>query len=136
MMPRHTPMTVGSFVVPNGPLPVLPTIPEPSPPVPAVAHACGHSGCAADVVVQWSRRPTAQEIADLPPDQQATAATTTTVQVFACAAHAITPALAGRVHAAACAGPNASALPSCGCTPEALPTDPPPDPDTVLPPGW
>jgi hypothetical protein len=117
------------------------------------------SGCGAEAVVHWYRRPTDAELAQLvavetarreqikaesdpelpPPVFPALPSVADTVQaVYACAPHALTLDLAARVHASSCAGPKAAALPQCGCTPEALPapSEPVPANNPALPAGW
>ncbi|MEZ0066667.1 hypothetical protein ABIA32_002679 [Streptacidiphilus sp. MAP12-20] len=79
--------------------------------------SCDRTGCTAGAVVHWSRRPTAEELAATPAEQQ-----TSDMRrlVHACGPHAIGLDLAAHVHSSTCAGPNAGTLPQCGCTPEPL----------------
>lgn len=98
--------------------------------------ACGQAA-----VVQWSRRPTADQLdalrAGLPPSEaDRLTASTAVVAAHACPAHAITPTLAARVHAAACAAPAEGQ--HCTCTPEPLPVLDPFEPEAPaeLPAGW
>jgi hypothetical protein len=102
--------------------------------------------------VQWRRRPTPAELADVVAAEQdfrarVTAATDpeqppvfgplptaadTTIPVYACGPHAITRDLAALVHASDCTAPDPDLLPGCNCTPEPAPephTDAAPLPD-------
>lgn len=83
------------------------------------------STCGADAVVQWRRRAAEKDSG--------------TVPVYGCADHALTPAAAGYVHQAECAGPSKGA---CACPVPAVefPFDPADDPKHPqkrrLPAGW
>jgi hypothetical protein len=100
--------------------------------------ACG--ACEQAAVVQWLRRPSDTELGTLRvglPRGEAQAVTVggTTIAVHACPLHAITAALAARIHAATCAAPTTDK--SCTCTPELPVLDPfesPARPE--LPAGW
>lgn len=111
--------------------------------------------CGEPAVVQWRRRPASTEL-----DAIRTAETTrrasgaaarlsarepplpstedTTVPVYACADHALTPALAALVHQSACSGPDKNGV--CNCTPEPPPAadfpEDPTRPKRRLPKGW
>lgn len=101
-------------------------------------HPC--NACGADAIVQWQRRPTQTELADLtateqlrqtdlglpPEEHRLPTAADTVIAVFACAGHAIDIDLATRVHASECRAPHEDHLPGCDCEPEPLPG---PDPD-------
>ena len=111
--------------------------------------------CGASALANWTRRPTAAELAatvalvqqqqsamlaladpTLPPPvfPALPTATNTTTTVFACAAHAVSLALASQVHQSTCTAPNAATLPGCDCTPEAIVTTL--DVVPVVPDGW
>lgn len=116
------------------------------------ARQCTHSECTATPVIQWSRRPTSEELADftaaeqhrqnelgLPPEQhRLPTADDTVIAVFSCADHAIHMDLAAQVHAADCSAPHDDHLPACDCQPEPAPEPEPPHADTMvtLPTGW
>ncbi|MDH6123451.1 hypothetical protein [Kitasatospora sp. GP82] len=127
-----------------------PTILDPGPP------ACGH--CGAPALVQWQRRPTDTELADVvaaeqelrtraaqlaDPERPVTfgpipTAADTTLAVQACADHAINLDTAAKIHAADCPAPHPDHLPACGCQPEPHP-EPEPHPGAqvvTLPTGW
>lgn len=116
-------------------------------------------GCANPAAVVWTRRPTDSELdaivaveeaqreeiveladPNLPPPGFGPMPTeeTTTIPVYACAAHAISIDLAARIHQNTCTAPNPPDLPGCDCTPEPLPDNP--DPTVVqqmtLPDHW
>jgi len=111
------------------------------------APTCG--ACGVDAVVQWSRRPTDAEFAGILAAEKARREMLslladpgnpptfgplpivgdTLTAVFACAAHSIPIAAAGKIH-----GPSCSAPPICNCAPTDLPTTVAPPND--LPPGW
>jgi hypothetical protein len=97
--------------------------------------ACGN--CGSSALVQWVRRPTADELAAIPDNQGGATATAenTTVAVYACGSHAISQELAGLVHQAVCAGPTSTVLPNCTCAPVPWPESDP-EPTTGLPAGW
>lgn len=97
--------------------------------------ACGN--CGSTALVMWVRRPTAEELAAIPPAHggESATASNTTVPVYACGSHAISLELAGLVHTAICSGPLSNGLPNCDCTPEPAPVSPP-DPVPALPAGW
>ena len=128
----------------------MPDTPTPTGPA---CTACGEAA-----VVNWQRRPTEQELADLiateqerraqlllladpqlPPPEFGPLPTADgmTRTVYACAQHAITMDAASRIHASTCTAPNTANLPGCDCTPEPLP---PPEPTIslaqVLPDHW
>jgi hypothetical protein len=108
--------------------------------------------------VQWSRRPSDAELAQLVAVEQARrdlalagadpsrprpefgplpSAGDTTIAVFACADHTVDLEHAARVHAADCQAPHPDHLPSCDCEPEPHP-EPTPlgGPKVQLPTGW
>lgn len=110
------------------------------------------NACGTNAVVQWQRRPSEAELADLvaveqdrqtglglPAEQhRLPTADETVIAVFACAPHAIHMELAARIHAATCQAPHDDHLPDCDCEPEPLP-----EPDhagiddmVTLPTGW
>lgn len=117
---------------------------------------CHGTGCAVPPLVQWRRRLTAAEL-----DTEQAAETGRRAEryllrdtqkpdpvfgpmpdtsdytraVYACGPHAIGKDAAALVHAADCAGPNSTALPDCGCTPEPGP-EPAPLPAQELPTHW
>lgn len=117
-------------------------------------HQCAY--CTDPAVVQWTRRPTDPELAAAIAVDEARrdaaravaeqgsppqfgplpTAADVTIAVYACAAHAISPDLAARVHQAHCTGPASPNLPDCDCTPEALAEATPPAAARALPPGW
>jgi len=92
--------------------------------------------CGEPAVVQWRRRPTTAEADTLtngadPADS--------TIPVYGCADHALTPDLAALTHQATCSGPAKDGV--CDCTPEPLPVEhefPTAEPADAprLPPGW
>lgn len=108
--------------------------------------------CGLPAVVQWQRRPTEAEIGPVAAVEEirreAAAARNervteaplpsvadSTIAVYACVDHAISPDLAARIHKATCSGLVKEA--ACDCTPE--PVDdvfPTPDSQPDLPPGW
>lgn len=92
------------------------------------------SACGSAAVVQWRRRPTVAELAELTAAQVPDA----TRAVYACGAHAISVDLAAHVHAAECTAPDAKNLPGCDCTPEPIPVVAAPmdQPTVTLPTGW
>jgi hypothetical protein len=111
--------------------------------------ACYTAGCVSPVVVQWRRRPTDAELAELvqaekarreqvlllsDPQQPAPefgalpTVDGTVIAVFSCAQHTIELEAAARIHASDCAG--------CSCEPEPHPDAPPPPAMTILPSGW
>jgi hypothetical protein len=101
--------------------------------------------CGASAVLQWKRRPTADELSALvsaeqewrtahtpdpvnPPDfGPMPDATNTTLAVYACGPHSLSADLASRVHQSLCSGPRSASLPACDCEPE---------PATVTPVTW
>jgi hypothetical protein len=111
------------------------------------------ASCDNDAVVQWTRRPTAEELESrrafeqtkrdvitLLADTQLPApvfgplptADDVTVSVYACGAHGLPLDAASHVHASACAAP-----PACTCKPESAVAIPAVDiPVVVLPEGW
>jgi hypothetical protein len=136
-------------------------MPTPEPTVPPTASSspgCSYAGCPAAPLVQWQRRPTADELAAVVAVEQSRrdavlttvdpqqpepefaplpTAAETTIAVFACGPHAISMDLAALVHAADCTAPDPALLPGCNCTPEPAP---PPEPMHVdalpLPDHW
>ncbi|MFJ7269436.1 hypothetical protein ACIQV3_22790 [Streptomyces sp. NPDC099050] len=82
--------------------------------------------CGADAVVQWRRR--ASDKGD------------TTVAVYACADHALSPEAAAYVHESWCAGPGKDGDCSCPAPTEPefpfIAPDDPKRPRKRLPPGW
>lgn len=108
-------------------------------PVPALPAGPACAACGAEAVVNWRRRPTDDEFADVLAAEKARreeallladpqlptprpgplpTAEGTTRAVYACAAHAITLEAAARIHANWCTAPNDADLPGCDCTPE------------------
>ncbi|NUS24415.1 MAG: hypothetical protein HOV92_09350 [Streptomyces sp.] len=101
----------------------MPDLDTPRPPGPP----CG--ACGQPAVVQWLRRPSDAETDALH------LADGSTIAIHACPGHAITAALAGRIHAATCAAPALDA--GCTCTPEQPVVDPfEPTVQPELPVGW
>ncbi|MCX5209824.1 hypothetical protein OG689_11060 [Kitasatospora sp. NBC_00240] len=118
---------------------------------------CWLTGCLGAPAVQWSRRPSEAELANIvaaeqvrrdeiiaaaDPEQPAPqfdplpTAADIHVAVHACSEHPISMDLATLTHAATCTTPLLGKLPSCGCTPEnAAPPTPPPA-TVTLPTGW
>jgi hypothetical protein len=115
--------------------------------------------CGTDAVVQWVKRPMADELAAYvavvqqqqaaqtalaDPQQPAPVfpalptASDTTVPVYACASHSLSIEDAALVHAANCTGPNPANSNHCDCQPEPAPVAPasPAEPVSVLPAGW
>lgn len=86
--------------------------------------------CGTAAKVQWQRHPTTAEIAAFPAGQQLTAVT-----VYACDTHAISLALASRMHQSTCTAPNLAQLPGCSCTPDPSPISTPTT-TTTLSSGW
>lgn len=114
------------------------------------------TACSSPALVQWSRRPTAAEFqAVLTTEQKRREmsalladpslptpdfgplpdAKSMSVNVFACAAHAVSKDLASQVHGSTCTAP-----PACTCTPEVAPVvsslNGSSDSAPQLPPGW
>ena len=141
--------------------------PQPSPELPAKAAAvepsapsiptgpvCG--ACGEPALVNWRRRPTANEVDEVirtelarreqvllladpqlpepvfPPLPSAGGMTRT---IYACGPHAIHMETAALVHDATCTAPNEKHLPDCDCTPEPPPGDVE-EPVTDLPAHW
>jgi hypothetical protein len=123
-------------------------------PAPATCHA---TGCPERPLVQWQRRLTDAELAEqltieqarrdelyaqrdiqLPPPDFGPMPTTADFvhAVLACGAHAIHMDAAAQVHQAECAGPDATALPLCGCDPEPLPNNGPMQTVQEVPAHW
>ena len=114
---------------------------------------CGAPACGQPAVVQWSRRPTPDELdaivgveqdkrneavllADpalpVPDFGPLPSSTMTTITLYACAGHAVSLDAASLVHTSACAAP-----PVCTCTPEqVVTTDPVLTTPVVLPADW
>lgn len=131
-----------------------PALPAPIPPSPGPA--CHGTGCTAQPLVQWRRRLTPTELAveqaieqgkrdaqlllrdtEKPPPVfgPMPASDDFTRAVHACGQHAIGMDAAALVHQAACPGPDSTALPECGCTPEPAP-GPEPVVEQPLPAHW
>jgi hypothetical protein len=89
--------------------------------------------CGAPAVVQWQRRPTPEELTRITDAERARRAAAVArgfvldeetpapgedaaVPVFACAAHALAPDLAAKMHASACLGGLSGG--GCDCDPE------------------
>lgn len=127
--------------------------PTPAPPLGPLCAACGDGA-----VVNWQRRPTADEVTaivaveverrqqlllladpQLPPPEfgPLPAGDGMTRTVYACAQHAITLDGAARIHEATCTAPNPDDLPGCNCSPE-TPAPEPLDngPRVQLPDHW
>lgn len=120
-----------------------------------VRQPCG--ACTSSAVVQWRRRPTAQEIAEavaveearreqllasadprlpLPVFGPLPTGEDMIRTVYACAAHGITLDAAARIHMDTCTAPNPALAPGCDCTPEVPVPDPPAAPPVQLPAHW
>jgi hypothetical protein len=125
--------------------------------MPVTCRACGELAA-----VQWKRRPTADELAEITaveqsrrdefllladPQQPAPefppmpTAADTIIAVYACAAHAIGLDLAALVHASDCTAPDPAVVPRCSCTPEPPPPEDPEmlaalGPNPALPNHW
>lgn len=117
---------------------------------------CDGLGCASTAVVQWRRRLTAVELAELVRAEEGRRAEITlladpqsppvfgpmpgagdsTVAVFACADHALDLELAAHIHAAECAAPHPDHMPACDCEPEPHPIPEAPPATVTLPTGW
>lgn len=133
------------------PAPAAPTAP-PTPTGPFCAT------CPDRAVVNWRRRPTDDELAEVVAVEQSRrdhvllladpqlpapefgplpTADGMTRTVYACGSHAITMDAAALVHASACTAPDEDDLPGCDCTPEPHPADPPEEaPASTLPDHW
>ncbi|MGW1744585.1 hypothetical protein ACWCRD_02995 [Streptomyces sp. NPDC002092] len=128
--------------------------PEPTTPTLSAGPVC--AACGGQAVVNWRRRPTADELAAhvaaeqerrqerilLADPQQAApvfpplpTADDTTVTMYACGAHAIGMDAAALIHAGSCSAPNETDLPGCDCEPEPHPEDAP-EPPSMLPDHW
>ena len=128
------------------PSPAEPVLKPPPPPAPApapsapVGQAC--AACGAEAVVNWRRRPTDAELAEivaaeetrreelrllanpqLPPPQfpPLPTAQDTTRTLYACAQHALDVEPASLIHQKTCTAPNAEGQWGCDCTPEPAP---------------
>ncbi|MGW2692321.1 hypothetical protein ACWC3Y_10720 [Streptomyces sp. NPDC001296] len=123
------------------PVPLAPPLqPSPTP-------GCSCTGCAERPLVQWQRRPTEAELAEVVAaeqsrrDQILAAADPqqpepafgplptqqdVLIAVFACGGHAIGMDLAALVHGPDCTAPDPALLPGCNCIPE-----PPPKPEPL-----
>lgn len=118
------------------------TDPQPAPPVPATPATNACTLCGGEGAVNWQRRPTDAEYADvvqaeedrrdqirLLADPQLPApefgplptAEDMTRAVYGCVVHAIGLEAASRIHASRCTAPNEAHLPGCDCTPEPPP---------------
>lgn len=83
--------------------------------------ACWVLDCGGEVALQWSRRPTAEEVAaTVPPGVPIPDPADSTWAVHACLAHGLTGDLAALVHQAGCRA-VVELLPGCGCVPEKPP---------------
>lgn len=129
--------------------------PEPTPPEPSGPFC---ATCPDKAVVNWQRRPTDVELADVVAAEQSRreqlllladpqlpapefgplpTADGMTRTVYACGSHAITMDAAARIHASTCTAPNDADLPGCDCTPEAPPQNPVEEPPaSTLPEHW
>jgi hypothetical protein len=118
------------------------------------------AACGADAIVNWLRRPTEAEVADviaaeverravlltladpqLPPPEFGPLPTGDgmTRTIYACGPHAISLDGASLVHASSCTAPaNTAILPACDCTPEPSVPSPADDatPPAQLPDHW
>lgn len=116
--------------------------------------------CGAEAVVNWRRRPTAAEVAEIVAAEQDRRAALLTLAdpqapppefgplptgadmtrtLYACATHAITLEGAALIHQSKCTAPmNTAKLPGCNCTPEATVQTPPGEssPPSQLPDHW
>jgi len=121
--------------------------------------ACAAPGCTNVPQVQWRRRPTDAEFADVLAAEQARRAEIlalsdpdqptplfgplptqgdTVRAVYACGGHAIAATAGVLVHQPTCTAPDPAVLPACNCTPEPPPA-PPASPSTgtvTLSTGW
>jgi hypothetical protein len=103
------------------------------------------AACGDDAVVNWQRRPTAEEVAHViavevdrrtqlllladpqlprPDFGPLPTGDGMTRSVFACGRHAITLEGAALVHESTCTAPNTDNLPGCDCTPETTVPEP------------
>lgn len=120
---------------------------------------CSSRGCTKPPRVQWSRRPTPDELAALVAAEQARresmgastevpprdfgplpTAGDVLIAVFGCAEHALHLDHASRVHAADCSAPHPEHVPGCDCEPEPAPAQDwmitRPGALATLPTGW
>jgi hypothetical protein len=134
--------------------PAIPVVSEPVPPPSGPACVL----CAEPALVNWLRRPTDDELAEVVKAEQdrrdqirlladpqlpepefgpLPTAEGTTRTVYACGPHAISMDAAALVHASSCTAPNDADLPGCDCTPEPPPDAPPEEePVQALPDHW
>lgn len=126
------------MTTPPTPVPTPPAVVTPT----SASLGCSCAGCLAAPLVQWQRRPTADELAAVvaveqsrrdqvlaaaDPEQPAPefgplpTAAETTIAVFGCGPHAISMDLAALIHAFDCTAPDPAVLPGCNCTPEPAP---------------
>ncbi|MEW2301983.1 hypothetical protein AB0958_18750 [Streptomyces sp. NPDC006655] len=115
------------------------------------------AACDEDAVVNWLRRPTEAEVAEvvaveeerraelrrladkqLPPPEFGPLPTADgmTRTVLACAKHAITLDAAALIHQSTCTAPDPAVLPGCNCTPEGVEPETPPVTTDDLPDHW
>lgn len=119
---------------------------------------CGSPKCFAAPVVQWRRRPTASELADIVAAEQVRrdrartladpagpapvfgplpTAADVVISVYGCAKHNVSLTSAALVHSASCLAPDPAHAANC-CTPEPAPAAPPVAAQamTTLATGW
>ena len=138
--------------------PIIEPAPAPPPAAPAAPSGPFCAACLNPAVVNWRRRPTDDELAEVVANEQARrdalfdlrdrqlpdpefgplpTADGMTRSVYACGPHAITMDAAALIHASTCTAPNEDDLPGCDCTPEPHPADPPEEaPASTLPDHW
>lgn len=136
----------------------LPAEAAPAVALPPARLACGATGCPSTGVVQWRRRLTDAEFAEVVADEESRREQVLLLAdpelpaptfgplpvlsdcvraVYACGPHAITLAAGALVHQATCSAPDPTHTPACSCTPEApSETGAPTDPTITLPTGW
>lgn len=129
--------------------------PEPTQPEPGGPYC---ATCPDRAVVNWRRRPTDDELAEVIAAEQSRrdqvllladpqlptpefgplpTADGMTRTVYACGPHAITMDAATLIHQSSCTAPNEADLPGCDCTPEAPPQGPAEEqPASTLPEHW
>ena len=124
-----------------------PEIPDPAPlpveePTPPLSSGPTCGACGGMAVVNWRRRPTDDELAEVVAAEQSRrdqillladpqlpepafpplpTGDDMTRTLYACAAHAIALDEAARIHASNCTAPNEAGMGGCDCTPEPLP---------------